>query len=246
MGASHSGAFPLRPFPTPEHSRLGRSCRDEAHTIRCGCRLGAIDGCGRPRSAVASFPSAATADGVPRLLGTHTRGTVVARCTVGLSSARRAGLMHVPCVRSARQLGTAHSYTAASAFGIMLIGHICPAKEAIPALQPAHICHATESIPRPHLCHHCCPPGHLPLRNTSVTQQHTVLQPYALCCNLMPPLNDPAADGTCCNRLHAAALPCHWLHPIQSKHAKRGRRWPNRVACARCAQRHCGRGLAPT
>jgi hypothetical protein len=51
-------------------------------------------------------------------------------------------------------------------------------------------------------------------------------------------VNDPAADGTCCSRLHAAALPCHWLHPIRFKQAKRRRRWPNRVACAW----HCGRG----
>ena len=29
-------------------------------------------------------------------------------------------------------------------------------------------------------------------------------------------MSDPAADGTRCNRLHAAALPCHWLHPIQA------------------------------
>ncbi len=79
---------------------------------------------------------------------------------------------------------------------------------------PAHICTATESISRRHLRHHCCPPRHLPLRNTAA--QHTVLQPHALCCNRVPPVNDPAADGTCCNRLHAAALPCHWLHPIRS------------------------------
>ena len=51
-------------------------------------------------------------------------------------------------------------------------------------------------------------------------------------------VNDPTADGTCCNRLHAAALPCGWLHPIRFKQAKRRRRWPNRVACAW----HCGRG----
>ena len=70
--------------------------------------------------------------------------------------------------------------------------------------------------------------------------QQTVLQPRALCCNRVPPVHDPAADGTCRNRLHAAALPCRWLHPIQSK--PRHRR-PNRVACAW----HCGRrGLAPT
>jgi hypothetical protein len=48
--------------------------------------------------------------------------------------------------------------------------------------------------------------------------------------------------ATCCNRLHAAALPCHWRHPIRSKQAKRRRRWLNRVACAR----QCGRGLAST
>jgi len=48
----------------------------------------------------------------------------------------------------------------------------------------------------------------------------TVLQPHALCCNRVPPVSDPAADGTRCNRLHAAALPCHWLHPIQASEAK--------------------------
>ncbi len=71
-----------------------------------------------------------------------------------------------------------------------------------------------------HLCRHCCPPGHLPLPNTGVTQQHTVLQPHALCCNRVPPVHDSVADGTRCNRLYAAALPCHWLHPIQSSEAK--------------------------
>ena len=48
----------------------------------------------------------------------------------------------------------------------------------------------------------------------------TVLQPHSLCCNRVPPVSDPAADGTCCNRLHAAALTCNWLHPIQASEAK--------------------------
>ncbi len=43
-----------------------------------------------------------------------------------------------------------------------------------------------------------------------------MLQPHAQCCNRVPPVSDPAADGTCGNRLNAAALPCHWLHPIQA------------------------------
>ena len=72
--------------------------------------------------------------------------------------------------------------------------------------------------------------------------QHNVLQPRALCCNRVPPVPNPAADGACCNRLHAAALPCRWLHPIRSKQAKQRRRRPNRLECPR----HCGRGWAST
>jgi hypothetical protein len=37
---------------------------------------------------------------------------------------------------------------------------------------------------------------------------------------------DSVADGACCKQLQAAALPCHWLQPIQSKQR---RRRPNRV-----------------
>jgi hypothetical protein len=59
---------------------------------------------------------------------------------------------------------------------IRSLAHLCTAAESIPAPtsapqlnpSPAHICTAAESIPRRHLRHHCCPPGHLPLRNTSV------------------------------------------------------------------------------
>ncbi len=55
-----------------------------------------------------------------------------------------------------------------------------------------------------------------------------MLQPHALCCNRMHCVAierhlctiNPAADVTCCNRLNAAALPCHWLHPIQASEAK--------------------------
>jgi hypothetical protein len=45
----------------------------------------------------------------------------------------------------------------------------------------AHLCTAKESVPRRHLRRHCCPPGHLPLRNTSVTQQRS-----RMCCNHTP------------------------------------------------------------
>ncbi len=132
-------------------------------------------------------------------------------------------------------------------------------------LVPAHICTGTKSTPHPHQHRdrvdplptsalrqsasqhlhrnriHPSPTSAPPLL-PSGTSGHLPLQPHALCCNRAPPVNDPAADGTCGNRLHAAALPCHWLHPIRSKQAKRRRRWPNRVACAR----HCGRGWAST
>ncbi len=97
----------------------------------------------------------------------------------------------------------------------------------------AHLCTAKESIPRPHLHRsrvHPSPTSAPPLlpSGTSASAQHrcdaaaqrNVLQPHALCRNRVPPGNDAAADGTCCNRLHAAALPCDWLHPIQSKQAK--------------------------
>ena len=46
-----------------------------------------------------------------------------------------------------------------------------------------------------------------------------MLHPHAMCCNRVP-VSNPAADGACCNRLNAAALPCHWLHPIQASEAK--------------------------
>jgi hypothetical protein len=85
---------------------------------------------------------------VPRLLGTHTRGThcsSTSRCTVGLSSARRAGLTHVPCARSAAW------------YGSPLYARMCIwdcAHHSPPQLNPppAHICNWTESIP--------CPPLH--------------------------------------------------------------------------------------
>jgi hypothetical protein len=53
-----------------------------ANAIRRGCRLRAAGSCGGPQSAVHSFRAPATADGVPRLLGTHACGTIVARCTL--------------------------------------------------------------------------------------------------------------------------------------------------------------------
>jgi hypothetical protein len=58
-----------------------------------------------------------------------------------------------------------------------------------------------------------------------------MLQPHAQCCNRVPPVSNPAADGTCCNRLNAAALPCHWLHPIQASEAKA----PLAESCGVCA-----------
>jgi hypothetical protein len=141
---------------------------------------------------------------VPRLLGTHTCGTVVlARCTFGF----------LP-------LGEQVSCTCcvcAAWYGSPLYAHICilglrsslttglgsylPTSAPGPSPIPTHICDWTESIPCPHLhrergrppptsapqpnpsprqylCHHCCPPGQLPLRNTSVAQQR-----IAMCCN---------------------------------------------------------------
>ncbi len=158
--------------------------------------------------------------------------------------------MYVMCIRSLVRLAPIRPQLR---FGTALIAHhrtgLIPAHSCTgtkstphptsatgPRRSLAHMCTASESIPRRHLRHHCCPLGHLPLRNTSVAHQRS-----PMCCNHMHCVAtechlctiDPAADGTCSNRLHAAALPCDWLHPIQSKQAKRRRRWPNRVACAR-------------
>ena len=58
---------------------------------------------------------------------------------------------------------------------------------------------------------------HPPTNHTHcVATTCTVASECHLGCNRVPPVSDPAADGTRCNRLHAAALPCHWLHPIQA------------------------------
>jgi hypothetical protein len=62
---------------------------------------------------------------------------------------------------------------------------------------------------------------HPPTNHTHcVATTCTVASECHLGCNRVPPVSDPAADGTRCNRLHAAALPCHWLHPIQASEAK--------------------------
>ncbi len=98
----------------------------------------------------------------------------------------------------------------------------------------AHICAATAGLRDICLCatQVCCNHMHCVATTCCVATE----------CHLCT--IDPVADGTRCHRLHAAALPCHRLHPIQAKRskAKRRRRWPNRVACAR----HCGRGWAST
>ncbi len=85
----------------------------------------------------------------------------------------------------------------------------------------AHICPAKESVPRPHLCPRCLGAAASAQHKRGAAAPvlctlHTALHPHALCssCHRVPPVNDPAADGTCSSRLHAAALPCDWLHPI--------------------------------
>ena len=120
--------------------------------------------------------------------------------------------------------------------------HTCPPLHRDQVQPPTHTCNWTESIPCPPLpCERVHPlPTSAPQPNPSpadlcatpaalrdiclcatpaqhrcdAAAQHTVLQPHAPCGNRVPPVNDPAADGTCCNRLHAAALHCDWLHPI--------------------------------
>ena len=48
--------------------------------------------------------------------------------------------------------------------------------------------------------------------------QHTVLQPRALCCNRVPPVPNPAADGACCNRLlRCRAAGCTRSDPSESE-----------------------------
>jgi hypothetical protein len=184
----------------------------------------------------------ATADGVARLLGTHTRGThYSSRAVHCLPFFRSAGSSHAPVYAVLR---TAHPYTPASAFwdcahrSSPYWAHTRPHLSRSLALR----CTAKESIPRPHLHRsriHPSPtsaPLRLPSGTSASAQQrcdtaqcvatkHNVLQPHPLCFNRVPAVNDPAADGTFSNRLHAAALPCDWLHPIQSKQVKRGRRW---------------------
>ena len=92
---------------------------------------------------------------------------------------------------------------------------------------------ATESIPRRHLCHHCCPPGHLPLCNTCVTQQRSTM-----CCNHMhcvatechlrtiPPRTAHAATGCC------AAGPLAASDPIRASEATAPLAAKSRGACA--------------
>ena len=56
--------------------------------------------------------------------------------------------------------------------------------------------------PGPHLRHHCCPPGHLPVRNTRVTQQRSTV---------------------CCNHMHCVATECHLCTiPLRTAHAATG------------------------
>ncbi len=71
-----------------KHRLLHPSAVTDSRAVRCACRLRAAGSCDRPQSATESFLAPATADGVPRLLGTHTCGTIAARGTLGLSSAR--------------------------------------------------------------------------------------------------------------------------------------------------------------
>jgi hypothetical protein len=165
--------------------------------------------------------------------------------------------MHLLCVRSAAQLGTAQLYEPACAFWdcahrsppdwahtrphlhrdqVHPPTHICNWTESTPCpplhcervQSTAHICTATESIRRRHLRHHC-PPGHLPPRNTSVA--HNVLHPHALCCNRVPPMNNLAADCTCCNRLpRCRATGCIRSIPSERSEGAAGRIvWRTRV-----------------
>ena len=118
--------------------------------------------------------------------------------------------MHRPAASLHRQLHAAASVAAqcvrmrsavCARYGSTLSPHLRLGTALIAhhrtGLIPAHICTGTNSTPR--------------------QTTRTVLQPHALCCNQVPPVHDAAADSTCCNRLHAAAPPCRWLHPIRSK-----------------------------
>jgi hypothetical protein len=121
-------------------------------TPSAAAALSATDGCGGPQSAVESFRAPATADGVPRQLGTHTRGTIVAGCTGGRSSAQCV----CAALCSAVQLGTAHPYRPASVGLDCVIAHTGlasyrPASPLRLCPPPAHIRTGTERIPRPRL-----------------------------------------------------------------------------------------------
>ena len=196
------------------------------------------------------LPSAA--DGGRSASSGHTGGTLVARCTfVVLPHGEQVSCTCCVCVRSAAWCSSplqaricigdcahrsppdwAHTRPHLHRDRVDPLPIICPAKRVHPrrptsALRksppPANICTAAESVPRRHLCHHCCPPGHLPLRNTSVTQQRSTL-----CCNHMrcvatechlctvtiPLRTAPVATGCC------AAAPLAAPDPIQAKRSE--------------------------
>jgi hypothetical protein len=102
----------------------------------------------------------------------------------------------------------------------------------------AHLCTAKESIPGPHLHRNRIhpPPTSVPpllssgtsasaQHNCDTSPQHTVLQPHPLCCNRVPPVNDPAEDGTGCALLRCRATGC-----IRSNPSKRGEGAADRTA----------------
>ena len=77
---------------------------------------------------------------------------------------------------------------------------LCTAKESIPG--GPHL-HRNRINPPPTSVSPLLPSGTSASarHKRGAAAQHTVLQPRALCCNRVPPVPNPAADGACCNRL---------------------------------------------
>ena len=118
------------------------SCRDAADAVRCGCRLGAADGCNWPQTAAESFR--ARRRRTECLVG-HSCGTIVARCTVVvLPLGEQVSCTCCVCAAQ-RSLAPLTPIRPHVRFGTALIAHHRT------GLIPAHICTGTKSTPHPHL-----------------------------------------------------------------------------------------------